>query len=305
MDANFVVMGLPESGKTTFLAALWHLIEAGDTDCYLALDGYKADNLTYLNKIAEAWRTFQNVPRTSYGEEVNVSIGLRNKITGERGRAFFPDVAGEVFDRQVVDRRCRSNFVEAVSADNGVLFFITANTHEDFLSVAEFNVRLGIAADVAPENLGETDQTPNNGGEEKAVANPAIHGRDWRREDLPRQVKIVQILSDLQRAPFAQRRRRVAIMVSAWDLARGMNVTPRAWLATNMPLVDQYLRTNSLAFEHEIYGVSAQGVDLNNAAAVDEAAKLPHSSRRIQIVGPEGEGHDLTLPLVWLMSAKE
>jgi hypothetical protein len=304
MDANFVVMGLPESGKTTFLAALWHLIEAGDTDCHLALDGYKG-NLTYLNKIAEAWRTFQNVPRTPYGEEVDVSIGLRNQITGERGTAFFPDVAGEVFDRQVIDRRCRSDFVDAVSADDGVLFFITANTHEDFLSLAELNARLGIAAGVAPINVGGATPVTNNGGEEELGANPAVHGRDWRREDIPRQVKIVQILSDLQRSPFAQRRRRVAIIVSAWDLARGMNMTPRAWLASHMPLVDQYLRTNSIAFEHEIYGVSAQGVDLRNAAAVDEAAKLPQSSRRIQIVGPEGEGHDLTLPLVWLMSAKE
>jgi len=304
MDANFVVMGLPESGKTTFLAALWHLIEAGDTDCQLALDGYKG-NLTYLNKISEAWRTFQNVPRTPYGEEVDVSIGLRNQITGERGNAFFPDVAGEVFDRQVIDRRCRSDFVDAVSADDGVLFFITANTHEDFLSLAELNERLGIAAGVVPKNVGGAAPVTNNGGEEGLGANPAVHGRDWRREDIPRQVKIVQILSDLQRSPFAQRRRRVAIMISAWDLARGMNMTPRAWLASHMPLVDQYLTTNSIAFEHEIYGVSAQGVDLRNAAAVDEAAKLPQSSRRIQILGPEGEGHDLTLPLVWLMSAKE
>lgn len=304
MDANFVVMGLPESGKTTFLAALWHLIEAEDTDCSLALDGYSG-NLTYLNKIAEAWRTFQNVPRTPYGEEVNVSIGLRNQETGERGTAFFPDVAGEVFDRQVIDRRCRSEFVDVVSADDGVLFFITANTHEDFLSLAELNARLGIAAGVAPRNADGAFTVQNNSDTENSGATPAVHGRPWRREDLPRQVKIVQILSDLQRSPFAQRRRRIAIMISAWDLARGMNMTPRDWLASHMPLVDQYLRTNNIAFEHEIYGVSAQGVDLRNTAAVDTAAKLPQSSRRIQIVGPVGDGHDLTLPLVWLMSATE
>lgn len=304
MDANFVVMGLPESGKTTFLAALWHLIEAGDTDCNLALDGYSG-NLTYLNKIAEAWRTFQGVPRTPYGEQVDVSIRLRNQRSGKSGTAFFPDVAGEVFDRQVIDRRCRPEFVEAVSADDGVLFFITANTHEDFLSLSELNSRLGIAAGTEPDRSGEAGTGPTSFNAEDSGVNPAVHGRAWRREDLPRQVKIVQILSDLQRSPFAQRRRRIAIMVSAWDLARGMNIPPRDWLAIHMPLVDQYLKTNSAAFDHEIYGISAQGIDLRDTAAVDAAAKLPQSSRRIQIVGPEGEGHDLTLPLVWLMSAAE
>ncbi|KTC09414.1 hypothetical protein Q1J55_04000 [Pseudomonas syringae] len=302
MNAKFVVMGLPESGKTTFLAALWHLVEAGDTDCNLALDGYRG-NLKYLNKISEAWRTFQHVPRTTYGEEVDVSIGLRNQKTGERGIAFFPDVAGEVFDRQVIERRCRSEFVDAVSADDGVLFFITANTYEDFLSLAELNARLGFAGTETPIDADQTQTAERNDESGNSGASPAGHGRAWRREDLPRQVKIVQILSDLQRSPFTQRRRRVAIMISAWDLARGMNMTPRDWLACHMPLVNQYLKTNNVYFEHEIYGVSAQGVDLRNADAVDAAAKLPQSSRRISIVGPEGDGHDLTLPLVWLMSA--
>jgi len=81
-----------------------------------------------------------------------------------------------------------------------------------------------------------------------------------------------------------------------------MGLEPRAWLATRMPLVDQFLRTNGASFEHELYGVSAQGVSLDDGAAVDQAALLL-PSRRIRIVGPEGEGNDLTLPLVWLMSA--
>ena len=75
----------------------------------------------------------------------------------------------------------------------------------------------------------------------------------------------------------------------------------RAWLAVQMPLVSQFLRTNGANFEHEVYGVSAQGLSLDNSAAIDRAAQLL-PSRRIRVVGPEDEGHDLTSPLVWLMS---
>jgi len=118
---------------------------------------------------------------------------------------------------------------------------------------------------------------------------------------VPAQVRIVQILSDLQRAPFEPRRRRIAVMISAWDLTRGSGLGPDEWLSQNMPLVHQFLSTNGQFFDHRIYGVSAQGVGLDDNEAIVEAAKLS-PSRRIEIVGPDGAGHDLTLPLVWLMS---
>lgn len=292
MNASFVVMGLPESGKTTFLAALWHLIEADEAECGLKLDGYRGD-LTYLNKISEAWRTFQKVPRTSLVGDVDVSINLLNRDTGVRGVAYFPDIAGEVFDRQVLERRCRPEFVEQVSKDDGILFFISADVREDNLSVVELNYRLKeLAGD-------QVTNDPSNDGSTKSN-----YEREWEPDRLPVQVRIVQIFSDLQRRPFEQRRRRVAILISAWDLTKGMGLTPHQWLANHLPLVDQFLKTNSQSFQYDIYGVSAQGVDLGSVAAVDEAARLT-PSRRIQIVGPQGTGHDLTIPLVWLMSAQE
>lgn len=295
MNASFVVMGLPESGKTTFLAALWHLIEADETECSLVLDDYDGD-WAYLNKIAEAWRTFNKVPRTSQIGNMNVSFKLLNRSTGVRGTAYFPDLAGEVFDKQVIERRCRPEFVAEVSADDGILFFISANVTEDTLSVVELNARLGMP---------QSDTSSLEGQDPDVQTEDIDHGREWQQDIIPKQVKIVQILSDLLRPPFEQRTRRIAILISAWDLASSMNLNPKAWLARHMPLVDQFLRTNNGSFHHEIFGVSAQGVSLENAEAVSQAAKLPSPSNRIQIVGPYATGHDLTVPLTWLMSAQE
>jgi hypothetical protein len=297
VKANFVIMGLPASGKTTYLAALWHLVEADETECRLKLESYRGD-LSYLNLIAEAWRTFQKVPRTSQVGDMNVEIQLLDRETGVGGTAFFPDLAGETFDLQVEERRCRPEFVEGVDIDDGILFFINADVKGNFLSVTEFNAQLpgggaieigGAEADLEKER-------------EDGVA-PAVL-REWEPKLLPAQVKIVQLLSDLMRPPFTLRQRRLAILISAWDLAHGMNLAPPQWLAAHMPLVDQFLKTNGAFFKHQVYGVSAQGVSLEDDSAVDEAAKLT-PSRRIQIVGREGEGHDLTAPLVWLMSADE
>lgn len=290
-------MGLPASGKTTYLAALWHLVEADETECRLKLESYRGD-LSYLNLIAEAWRTFQKVPRTSQVGDMNVEIQLLDRETGVGGTAFFPDLAGETFDLQVEERRCRPEFVEGVDIDDGILFFINADVKGNFLSVTEFNAWLPGGGTVEIDGAGADLEKKK---EDEAVP-PVL--REWEPKLLPAQVKIVQLLSDLVRPPFTLRQRRLAILISAWDLTHGMGLTPSQWLASHMPLVNQFLKTNGAFFKHQVYGVSAQGVSLEDDSAVDEAAKLT-PSRRIQIVGREGEGHDLTAPLVWLMSADE
>ncbi|ENY78518.1 hypothetical protein C206_06919 [Pseudomonas putida TRO1] len=292
MNANFVIMGLPASGKTTFLAALWHLIESEETDCRLTMDDYKGD-LVYLRLISAAWRTFKEVPRTSQVGNTDVVIYLKDRESGARGTALFPDLAGETFELQVEERKCRPEFIEQASADDGVLFFVNANLKEDGLTINELNSRIP-----------EIDTTANPGNATQKASTDILQHREWEPKLAPAQVKIVQLLSDFIRPPFTFRRRRLALMVSAWDLARDQHLTPDAWLATNMPLVDQFLKSNPGLFEHRVYGVSAQGVKLDDDNAVEKIAEII-PSKRIQIVGPDidANGHDLTCPLVWLMSA--
>lgn len=298
MNASFVIMGLPASGKTTFLAALWHLVESGETECRLIMDHYRGD-FTYLNSIADAWRNFQKIPRTSQTGDTDVTIYLRDRITGVRGTALFPDLAGEVFDLQVEERRCRPEFIEQADAEDGILFFINANVKEDSLSIVEYNSRL------PPEFRGET---PTVGSAGEGSISLALTIPEWEPKFLPSQVRVVQLLSDLTRPPFTYRTRKLAFLISAWDLVSDQGLTSDEWLARNMPLVHQFLRTNGKSFTHRVYGVSAQGVSLEDNAAVDVAASLT-PSRRIQIVGDDDDDddglHDLTAPLVWLMSAEE
>ncbi|MDU6466068.1 TRAFAC clade GTPase domain-containing protein [Enterobacter hormaechei] len=233
------------------------------------------------------------MPRTSQVGDKNVTIRLRNRETQISGSALFPDLAGETFDRQVEERQCRHEFIEDVASDSGILFFINADVKEDALSILELNARIPSEnTAVSPEFLEPIEDASS------------VSLREWEPKLIPSQVKIVQLLSDLIRPPFTTRSRRLALMISAWDLTRGMALTPSQWLAVNMPLVDQFLKSNDEYFKYHVYGVSAQGVSLDDDDAIDEAARLS-PSRRIQIVGPGGEGHDLTEPLVWLMSVEK
>ena len=68
-----------------------------------------------------------------------------------------------------------------------------------------------------------------------------------------------------------------------------------------MPLLDQFLWTNGDCFDSRVYGVSAQGINLNDQAATERASK-GNPSERILIVDGSERGHDITAPLVWLMT---
>ncbi|MFC7053075.1 hypothetical protein ACFQI3_10290 [Hansschlegelia quercus] len=294
MNSNFVIIGLPGSGKTTFLAALWHIVEANEKPCLLRLERFEGDQ-TYLNKISEAWRTFQPVERTSQTGDTDVVMHLVDDSSGTQAAAFFPDVAGERFSDQVEARRSRRIFVDNVAECDGVMLFINANSKQDFLSILELNAQLPPeppATDSDPEDKTAQESWSDDDEEEELV---------WEPKETPGSVRIVQILSDLLRAPFEVRRRRLALVISAWDLIVPSGRTPAQWIAGEMPLVDQFLRTNRDFFDSRLYGVSAQGVDFKDEAAVREAAKK-NPSERIMIVDVGEPGHDITVPLLWLMT---
>lgn len=294
MALNLIVMGLPASGKSTFLAALWHIVESQEVECRLSLESYVGD-LGYLNKIAEAWRNFEEVPRTSHVGDIDVTLRLVDSKTGDASAIFFPDVAGETFDAQIENRRCRPDFVEGVACGGGVLFFISADVKGNFMSIAEFNATMPVD-DGSEQTIGADATVADDPNFEAELPLP-----EWEPKLVPPQVRIVQLLSDLLRPPFESRPRRLCVVISAWDLVAGMGLTPSEWLAKTMPLVNQFVRMNGDWFQHVVYGVSAQGLSLADSEAVDRAADL-EPSRRVRIVGPEGEGHDLTEPLLRLMS---
>ena len=91
----------------------------------------------------------------------------------------------------------------------------------------------------------------------------------------------------------------LAIVASAWDLVEDLGMSPREWLQSELPLLDQFLTTNTRTVNWEIYGVSAQG-----GRFPKDAEKLRRTSRptqRIKVVGPAGESHDITQPIYWAM----
>lgn len=269
---HHTIIGLPESGKTTFLAALWHLLNANEEATGLQLGRVEGDS-TYLNSIVQAWRRCEKVPRTSIQkEEAHLSIHVCDGESGSNMVLTVPDLSGETFESQIIDRACSKYYVDGINGDGGLLLFVTANRANDGLTYHDMRGLLPV-------------------GGQAAVA------KAWTIKSMPQQSQLVELLQFILRSPFARRRRKVGIIVSAWDVVEN-SLTPDAWLQREMPLLAQFLATNQESFHWQIWGVSAQGGDLNDSLRPALLRKLP--SQRIRCVGADTGAHDLTAPLLWL-----
>ena len=280
MEYYHSIIGLPRSGKTTFLAALWHLIEADEVDTHLVLDKLEGDS-RYLNSISSAWRECKPVTRTSQGGEVGVKIHAKFSSTEQRIILGFPDLSGESFERQFATRQVRPEYVDGFSQDGGVIVFVSANRSVDGLTIADLGCEI---LQESPADIGSPD--------------PIV---TWKHEMVPQQVQLVDILQMLQRGPFNLQRRKLALVVSAWDVISDSTLSPAEWLAREMPFLNQFLTHNPNSFEFKVWGVSAQGGDISGGLRTKLLSLTP--SQRLRCVGDSGENHDITTPIFWLSEA--
>jgi hypothetical protein len=165
-----VMIGLPESGKTTFLAALWHVVNRGEVE--LELDHLEGDQ-TYVNRICDEWRTCIPTVRTSRAVETEVAMFLHNKA-GDVVELRIPDISGESYNDFWEHRGWAQSFDNVVTAASGIMLFI----HAGNLRQPEFLDELAVLT-------GEQEQDEEPAPEELV---------EWSPAEAADQVKLVELL---------------------------------------------------------------------------------------------------------------
>ena len=233
MDRKQLVIGLPAAGKTTFLAALWHVLESGHVPGALRLSEVHGDQ-GYLNRIRDAWGSCQPIERTRRGQDTVVRMRLVEADGRGATELVVTDPSGESFSDQWEIGRATTDYLEHASGALGVLLFINPATVDNALVI---------------DGVVEDGGSPSGGGTPQP----------WQPQFAGTQVQLVEMLQTLRRPPFAVERCPVAVLVSAWDRVVDRHVPPNHWLAQTVPLLHQLLWTNELTFPSRVYGVSAQG----------------------------------------------
>lgn len=267
---SLVLMGMKGSGKTSYLAALWHLVESKEDDRTMIVPKLGPDR-QYLNMIRNQWERFLPVERTSLQKPQSVSMTLSERGRSEAISIRIPDLSGEIYREQWEERHVRREFSSLAAEATGIMLFI----HPTEITVSQL---------IEPNESTERQSTP------ELLWNPGM---------APTQVKLVDILQSMKFLRNSEIQKvRLAIIISAWDLVVG-EVLPEEWLSFKMPLLHQYLSSRIDYEDYRIYGVSALGGSLAND--IDALAKLGKSSDRIHIRSNGlKDSHDLTEPLRFL-----
>lgn len=293
------IVGLPASGKTTFLAALWELVNETRVQKVLTLHSIGDNDHTYLRKIVRVWRRAKEQIRTSLTGLGSVKMNLKD-AAGRVAQVVIPDVPGEEFRGMWESRELGSGLGASLASGNIMLLI----NGDKIKAPAWITERMALKRAI---ETGEAEETP-----------PLP--REWEPSFAPTQVPLVDLLQHIPDPAVGAKGRRIVVMIGAWDKAEGEGLSPEAFLDQKLPFLSQYLKAGRDGWSMRVYGLSAQGGEYdqnveNIEQPEDPAQKIePRKGRdadrlrdediaanRIRLVFGEKESKDLTEPLQWLM----
>jgi hypothetical protein len=286
---SVLLIGVQDAGKTNFLSRFWLSLEAEDG--ILTRAGLPSD-IDYLKTGADHLLKGEFAPHTPHDVHDKTEIPVKTTSGGHEffGSLVVPDLPGEQVLSVFQTRQWSGEWEDQIRSGCGCLLFVRVDSPELIAPLDWMNCP-GQLGSPLPEVSPEKDQT--------GKAKP------------PTQVVLVDWLQFLRKA-FTERvsgsyKPRVGIVVAAWDLAPNEQKAagPEAWIASNLPLLSQFVQANDDQFEFAYFGVSVASGDLA-ADAGFKADYLKGDPRRAgevvhSLSGAVEASTDITLPVAWAL----
>lgn len=280
---TFFMVGMPESGKTTFLVSLCRTLMLAEIETLLKLESSAIPNgidniedlMRDLGRCHEVGRTLEN---THYDIEIPLIDKKRNHIN-----LLIPDLSGEFFRDLVRDRRLKREIVEKLNNADEILFFINTYTmsKETRIRLQEKNATKLLKEETELIVVKETEKNSSINDTIKKKANQS------------------ELVDLLQGIVFLKKKKlRIKFIISAWDKVESdykLEVpSPDEYIKKQLPLLYQYIQSNSEKFDSIIWGVSAQGGDFS----VDEDLQKFKENNLYELIkvidNNKSESNDLT-----------
>lgn len=283
---KYYMMGLPESGKTTFLVAFTFMLKDQTEGTCLHLNpaeppkGISKD----FKEEMDRWGKFEPLGHTKIGQVHRMNYTLYDEKE-QRYILEVPDRYGEIFSNIVKDRYIDDGTKAEWMAADKILFFLNFDrmnigTHEELLTELSSEMQKLLI-----EGEKTSEEEKNKGNRKKEVM-------------LPDQFVLVELLQILQE--ICKRDIFIKFIISAWDHLEFENMNqekqlPEKIFAKHLPFVYQFVQSNSNSMYVEYWGVSAQGSDLSDKEKIKELAQALDPMERVMVVDAQGEvSHDLS-----------
>jgi Double-GTPase 1 len=275
MNLNVLMSGVAESGKTTFLAALWELMNSGEaTTAALQLREDPADR-QYFFEIGQEWLNFKELGHSNIAAPTHTEMALRDRA----GREFelrIPDIVGERFAEAWEGKDWPAQVTEIARASDALLLFL----HGGHVT--------------PPIRLPPGEAISGAQSEGTAEALP-----EWDPRKAPTQTMLADLLEGVRDLCGLLP---TVVIVSAWDqITERVQVTPEAWLQLNLPLLWQMLEGYAQQSPYTVFGVSAQGGDVSDPKERARLAAVKPTHDRIIVQHGEMVSSDISAPISWLL----
>lgn len=280
---RYYMMGIPESGKTTFLVAFTFMLEDQTEGTRLHLNPSEPpEGMTKeFKEEMDHWGKFEPLTHTRVGQIHKMKYTLYDEKE-ERYILEIPDRYGEIFSNIVLNRYIEDETREEWLAADKILFFVNLK-----------RMNIGSQEELLTELPQEMQQLLRNGKEslekKKDVDKKFI---------LPDQFMLVELLQMLQE--IRKNGTFIKFIISAWDSLNLQSIDyekqlPEIIFEKYLPFVYQFLKSNSNSIKAEFWGVSAQGSDLLDKEEIKKMSQALDSMERVIVVDSKGEvSHDLS-----------
>lgn len=278
------MIGMPSSGKTTYLVSLTSMLMFGGKETALNLKSHdRPEGMENIQDAIEKFNKFQPVGRTISTAEGWIKLPLYDK-QGNKICLRVPDLSGEIFRDLVNERRLKKDIAHHLREADILLFFLNIDTLSE-----ERRIPLNEESTMALIEK-EYDKSAVEQGKTQLAKSDAQDKKLVTQTDL---VELLQCVLHL-----SKKRVRVKFIISAWDSLEKRLApeerTPEKCMAKFLSLFLQFLRSNSERVIAEIWGVSAQGFDFSDQAEL-EKRMIDYLGNHARVIAPNGEeSHDLT-----------
>lgn len=264
-----LAIGLPDTGKTSYISAFWAIEKDGNTDHHLTFEKYPADT-SYLDSMAAMWLDQTNVQRSQINI-TDLTFDLISMETSSQVQMTIPDFKGERF-KLILQNEIVEEVDNWLKQADCLLFFLSPNAEKKFNE----------------EYYGMIPQ-------EKQSYQPLA---EFTVDAIDEWIQNVELLKYIHETRGDMK---IAFCVSKWDTMMSKQINVEDWIKQEHRFFYTFVKYHFDKYKY--FGVSAQGLDYNHRHGMTEAkvSELTNQRRRAFVSSGKNRDYDITLPLSWLL----
>jgi hypothetical protein len=283
-NGSIIMVGLPDSGKTNYLAALWDALQKGKGRLSAPIP---PDEITYVEEALACQSRGEFAPRSDKNieesrKDFSVAVRLKNQPDIPTIDIVVPDITGELWKGAVETTEIAPEWMAELEGAAGAVLFI----------------RLQSESNSAPLDWVTTERL--------LTASKPTEADERKSKSIPTQIALCELLRFLEYTlPPKQEdgKPRVAVAVTAWDIMDAETAAKgaAAFLRKEYPLFSG--RLNDIeSLDVAVFGVSACGGDFNDPIFKDQFLKgevagyVVVGAGKSLVVEP-----DVTVPVAWVL----